>query len=102
VRRDPQKVAWAILLTSFFVFCTLAVIIPLTIRWWIITATTSHDANLEVINGTVLVRDKGFPPDVGVTSQREISEGSVIRTDANSKALLTFFDDSRCALPPSA
>lgn len=102
MRRDPQKVAWAILLTSFFVFCTLAVIIPLTIRWWIITATTSHDANLEVINGTVLVRDKGFPPDVGVTSQREIPEGSVIRTDANSKALLTFFDDSRVTIFPGS
>jgi len=102
VRRDPQKIAWAILFASFFVFCTLAVTIPLTIRWWIITATTSHDAALEVINGTVLVRDKGFPPDVGVTDQREIPEGSVIRTDANSKALLTFFDDSRVTIFPNS
>ncbi len=70
MRRDPQKVAWAILLASFFVFCALAVSIPLTIRWWIITAATSHDATLEVISGTVLVRVRGLPPDVGVTSQR--------------------------------
>ncbi|MFQ6000215.1 MAG: FecR domain-containing protein [Anaerolineae bacterium] len=102
MRRDPQKVAWAILLASFFVFCTLAVSIPLTIRWWIITAATSHDATLEVINGTVLVRLRGMPPDVGVTSQREIPEGSVIRTDANSKALLTFFDDSRVTIFPNS
>jgi len=102
VRRDPQKVAWAILLASFFAFCTLAASIPLTIRWWIMTATTSHDATLEVISGTVLVRLRGMPPDVGVTSQREIPEGSVIRTDANSKALLTFFDDSRVTIFPGS
>ena len=102
MRRDPQKVAWAILLASFFAFCTLAASIPLTIRWWIMTATTSHDATLEVISGTVLVRLRGMPPDVGVTSQREIPEGSVIRTDANSKALLTFFDDSRVTIFPGS
>jgi len=102
VRRDPQKVAWAILLASCFLFCTLAVIIPLAIRWWIITATTSYDATLEVINGTVLVRLRGMAPDVGVTSQREIPEGSIIRTDANSKALLTFFDDSRVTIFPNS
>lgn len=102
MRRDPQKVAWAILLASFFAFCTLAASIPLTIRWWIITATTSHDATLEVISGTVLVRLRGMPPDVGVTSQHEIPEGSVIRTDANSKALLTFFDDSRVTVFPGS
>ncbi len=102
MRRDPQKVAWAILLTSFFVFCTLAVSIPLTIRWWVITATTSHDATLEVLNGTVLVRVRGMPPDVGVMIQREIPEESVIRTDANSKALLTFFDDSRVTIFPNS
>ena len=102
MRRDPQKVAWAVLLASFLVFCTLVVTIPLTIRWWIITATTSHDATLEVISGTVLVRDKGFPPDVGVTSERKVPEGSVIRTDANSKAVLTFFDDSRVTIFPNS
>jgi len=102
VRRDPQKVSWAILLASFFVFCALAVSIPLTIRWWIITAATSHDPKLEVISGTVLVRVRGLPPDVGVTSQREIPEESVIRTDANSKALLTFFDDSSVTIFPNS
>ena len=102
MRRDPQKVAWAILLASFFVFCALAVAIPLAIRWWVINAEDSHEVTLEVISGTVLVRDKGFPPDVGVTSERKVPEGSVIRTDANSKALLTFFDDSRVTIFPSS
>jgi len=101
MRRDPQKVAWAVLLASFLVFCTLAVTIPLTIRWWIITAATSHEPTLEVISGTVLMRDKGFPPDVGVTSERKVPEGSIIRTDANSRALLTFFDQSTVTIFPS-
>ena len=102
MRRDPQKVAWAGLLASFLVFCTLVVTIPLTIRWWIITAATSHDATLEVISGTALVSLKGLPPEVGVTSGREIPEGSIIRTDANSKAVLTFFDDSRVTIFPNS
>lgn len=101
MRRDPQKVAWAILLASFFVFCILAVSIPLTIRWWIITATTSPDATLEVINGTILVRLRGMSPDVGVIKQREIPEESVIRTDANSRALLTLFDGSSLTIFPN-
>ncbi len=102
MRRDPQKFAWAILLVSFFLFCALAVAIPLTIRWWIINAEDSHEATLKVISGTVLMRDKGFPPDVGVTSERKVPEGSVIRTDANSKALLTFFEDSRVTIFPNS
>lgn len=102
MRRDPQKIAWLTLLVSFAIFCFLAVAIPLTIRWWIITAATSHDATLEVISGTARVSLNGLPPEVGVTSEREIPEGSIIRTDANSKAVLTFFDDSRVTIFPNS
>lgn len=102
MRRDPQKIAWLTLLISFAIFCFLTVAIPLTIRWWIITAATSHDATLEVISGTARVSLNGLPPEVGVTSEREIPEGSIIRTDANSKAVLTFFDDSRVTIFPNS
>ncbi len=100
MRRDPEKIAWLVLLTSFAIFCFLAVAIPLTIRWWVINAEDSHEVPLEVISGTVLVRDKGFPPDVGVTSERKVPEGSIVRTDANSSALLTFFDGSSLTVFP--
>ena len=89
-------------MASFAVFCFLAVSIPLSIRWWIINATDPHDVALEVLSGTALVRMKGLPPDVGVTEEKEIPEGSVIRADANCRALLTFFDGSMVNIFPNA
>jgi hypothetical protein len=98
MRRDPGRVAWVVLLAAFAVFCTLAVSIPLLLRWYLLSATVSHEATLEVIAGTVLVWEPGRTAPIGVTSATTIHEGSTIRTDASSRAFLTLFDNSTATL----
>lgn len=96
--RDPQRMAWVVLLVAFGINCVLAVTVPLTVRWYLISATVSHEALLEVITGTVLVWEPGTNTPIGVTSSTSVLEGSAIRTDSSSRAFLTFFDNSTATL----
>jgi hypothetical protein len=98
MRRDPQRTAWLVLLSSFFVNCALVVSIPLTLRWYLINSTVSHEATLEAIMGTVLVWQPGAANPIGVTSSATVPEGSRILTDSSSRAFLTFFDNSTATL----
>jgi hypothetical protein len=98
MRREPGRVAWVVLLAAFAINCTLVVSIPLAFRWYLLSATVSHEATLEVIAGTVLVFEPGRITPNGVTSTTVIPEGSRIRTDASSRAFLTFFDNSTATL----
>jgi len=90
--------AWLVLLSAFGIFCLLAVSVPLSIRWYLINATASREANLEVIAGTVLLWEPGASTPIGVTDSTSVHEGSIIRTDSSSRAFLTFFDNSTATL----
>jgi hypothetical protein len=98
VRRDPERLAWLVLLASFCVFCALVVTIPLSLRWYVINTTVSHEATVEAIMGTVLVWQPGANAPMGVTSSATVVEGSRIRTDSSSRAFITFFDNSTATL----
>ena len=76
-----ERLAWIALFVAFGTFCLLAVTIPLSIRWYIINATRDHRAELEVIEGTILVETStGLVP-----NKAEPEEGDTLRTDANSR-----------------
>jgi hypothetical protein len=96
--KDPRRVAWLVLLCAFAIFCLLAVSVPLSVRWYIVNATISREANLEVITGTVLVWWPGATTPIGVTSSTTVPDGSMVRTDSSSRAFLTFFDNSTATL----
>ena len=100
MRRHPERLAWTILLIAFAIFCALAVIVPWSIRWYIINATDAHDATLEVINGTVLVEERTTGTPIGVTDTIEVPEGSSIETNGTSRAILTLFENSTVTLFP--
>jgi hypothetical protein len=96
--RDPQRMAWVVLLVALVINCTLLISIPLAVRWYLINATVSQEATLEVITGTVLVYGRQGNTPIGVTSTLSVPEGSTIRTDSSSRAFLKFFDDSTAVL----
>ncbi len=98
MNRDPQRVAWLVLLAAFVFHCALAAGVPLTARWYIINTTVSHEATLEVIMGTVLVWEPGANTPIGATGSTNVPEGSRVRTDSSSRAFLTFFDNSTATL----
>jgi hypothetical protein len=96
--RDPQRLAWVVLLASFGIFCILAASVPLGVRWYLTSATVTHEATLEAISGTVLVWRPGSTTPIGITSSSKVPEGSTIRTDSASRAFITFFDNSTATL----
>jgi len=99
MKRHPERVAWTILLIALAIFCALAVIVPWSIRWYIINATVVHPTALTAIRGTVLVETPNAGTPIGVReTMEEVPEGSIIKTDATSQAFLTLFEDSTVTL----
>lgn len=97
--KNPERLAWIILLTAFAVFCALVVGIPLSIRWYLINATIAHPTALTAIGGTVLVEKPGTGTSIGIReAMDEVPEGSSTKTDAASQAFLTLFEDSTVTL----
>jgi hypothetical protein len=98
LRKNPERTAWTVLLSAFATFCTLAVSVPLGIRWYIINATSTHKTALAAISGTILVEERGQAGPLAITESIEASEGTNIKTDSTSRAILTFFEDSTAIL----
>ena len=89
--KNPERAAWIVLLTSFAIFCVLAVSVPWGIYNFIYHSSKPEYPSLKVIKGTVLVGPPGSSSPVGVTgSLGSVREGQVIKTDETSEAVLTF------------
>jgi hypothetical protein len=95
LKKNPARLAWITLSIAFITFCLLVMSIPLGIRWYVINAIQVHETSLSAIGGTVVVQE---PDTVGsmavIGTKDDVSEGSIIITDATSQALLEFFENS--------
>lgn len=95
MKQNIERIAWLILITSFVIFCLLAVGIPLSIRWYIINAAVSHRASVTVIGSVIFVRESPYAEPLGVAESRIIREGTLVEApDESSRAVITFFDGS--------
>jgi len=97
---NRQQLAWTVLIASFLVFCFLLFAIPLSVHWYVLNASESRDASVEVIGGTVLLIEPGGRVPIAVSSGRLLREGSVLSTDSVSQAVITLFDKSTLVLLP--
>ena len=96
--RNPERVAWFILLVSFFSCCLIAIATPLWVRWSLDRAVSFQFPSLTAINGTTSVEKRGAEEATAVTSTLEdVPEGSWIYTH-DSQALLKFFNQSTVTL----
>jgi hypothetical protein len=90
MRRNPERLAWTVLLASLLICVGLTVAVPLAIGSFITDSADVAAMTLEVQQGTVLVSRAGLDEPIGVTtSLAGIPEGSGIRADSNVQALLT-------------
>lgn len=90
MRRNPQRLAWTILLLALLICIALTVSIPLTIRSFVNDSTRPLEMVLEVQQGTALIRLPGSDNPVGVTSSYpNLPEGAAIDMVENAQALLT-------------
>ena len=96
MRDNPERLAWTVLLLSFATFCALVIGIPLGVRSYILNAMNAKTTSLTSVHGTVLMlpRNANVPMPVVDGTTVKAEEGTLITTDANSQAILTFFNDS--------
>lgn len=96
----PDRVAWLVLWVAFAVFVALSVLVPYGGYYYLQHATSPRSANLEVISGTMRVREPGSAAPIAVTRAMQLAEGSTVETDENSRGILTLFDNSTVTLFP--
>jgi hypothetical protein len=90
MRRNPQRLAWSVLIASLFTCVVLTVAVPVTLSSFVNDSSDTVELTLEVQQGTVLVSREGAAEPIGVTtSLSNLAEASAIRADANGQALLT-------------
>jgi hypothetical protein len=96
MRSNIERTAWIILLTAFGIFCLLAILIPASIRWYIINASVPFTTEVTSVRGTVVISNPATESSASLTdgSTASIEEGFVVSTDNTSQAILTFSDDS--------
>ncbi len=101
MRSSPERLAWVVLLSSFFICVSLAVMTPLTARWTIRHAQAVHHVSLQVQRGplSVVRGGQGRPVSVAEDSD-DVLEGSRIRApNASSGRLLIHPSDSKGTTP---
>jgi len=98
MRKNPERVAWAVLTAAFVTFCLLVVGIPLGIRSYLLKSTENQDTELRVIEGTILVQKARQSELTAVTHTANLSPGDEILTDSASWATLDLFERSHVTL----
>jgi hypothetical protein len=90
MRRNPERLAWTVVLISLFICIGLTVSGPLAAGSIINDSSETAAITLEVQQGTALVSRPDSAEPIGVTtSLSNLPEGSSIRADDNVQALLT-------------
>jgi len=89
MRSNPERLAWAVLLMSFFTCIGLAFAIPLGIRHYILHARVEQNVTLEVQQAPLSVTLAGRGAPVAMTEERDkIPERTVIATESTAGRLV--------------
>lgn len=89
-----QRVAWAVMLIAFGVFCALCVVSGIGVNFFLFQSRVPMPAELVVGRGTVGLTGTDLIETV-VRSSRELFNSAVISTDGQSQATLSFIDPQR-------
>lgn len=88
MRHNPERVAWTVLLSSFFACVALASLSIWASQWWVMNATQPQLVRLSA-SGTVLVRPPGRTEDVA--NPEVVPVGSLLSTEPGAQATLDFY-----------
>lgn len=90
MRNNPERLAWVVLLTSFFICIGMIVAVPLGIRHYILHAHVGQDVTLEVQRGPLRVTLAGRGEPVAIDEERDgIPDRTIVATDATAGRLVT-------------
>ena len=89
MRDNPERLAWAVLLASFFTCIGLAIAVPLGTRRYILRASVPQDVTIEIQRGPLRVTLAGRGEPVAIDEERdEIPEHTIVATDATAGRLV--------------
>ncbi|HEY68242.1 MAG: hypothetical protein DRI79_14275 [Chloroflexi bacterium] len=89
MRRNPERLAWGILLLSFFTCISLTVGVPLGVRHYILYARVGQNVTLEVQRGPLRVTLAGRGEPVAIAEERDdIPERTIVATDSTAGRLV--------------
>ena len=89
MRDNPERLAWVILLASFFACIGLVVATPLGLRQYVLHARIVQHVTLEVQQGPLRATLAGRGAPVAIDEDREdIPERTVVATDATAGRLV--------------
>jgi hypothetical protein len=96
MRSNIERTAWLILITAFGIFCILALLIPASLRWYVINATDTFQTEVTSVRGTVILTDPATQQTSSLVdgNTTALEEGFTVATDATSQAILVFSDES--------
>ncbi len=82
MRKNPERLAWIVLLISFFICVGLAVFVPLGGRWYVLNARIGQNVTLEVQHPPlrVILAGRGQPVSVAKDPDDEIPERTIVGT----------------------
>jgi hypothetical protein len=82
MRKNPERLAWAILLISFSLFLGILAGVPLGIRAYILSSQRGQYVSLEVQRGTLRVTAAGRGAPIAIAERYDnVSERTVVTTD---------------------
>ncbi|MHB1131870.1 MAG: FecR family protein [Chloroflexota bacterium] len=102
MKRSPEQLAWLVLICSFAICAFSATALPVAARHIVDTRTSSRSARLDIIHGTVLVRQIGTTGEQLARDEMQIEAGDQVRTAGDARAILWLFDESNVELGPES
>jgi len=103
MRRNPARMAWLVIIAAFAIFCTLAIAVPWSARWYLINATRTYQATVTCLEGIAVVEDPRSAVAIPVLKGQTVSvpEGAAVSVDGTAEAELALFDQSLVRVFPS-
>lgn len=89
--RNPERLAWAVLITAFSIFCLLLVAIPISAYYLLINAERPLSVTAVLTGGTVLLsRNQSALPEALISEAHDLPENTLIDTDNASQTVVSF------------
>ena len=90
-RVNTQQLAWGVLLLSFAIFCVILILVIIGANYFVFQSRVPLDAEIHVARGTATSTGTDLN-DTAVKTEKVISRSSIVSTDPQSQALVTFSD----------
>jgi hypothetical protein len=99
MRKNPEHLAWIVLLASFFACIGLAIGLPLGARAYVLSAQRGQNVTLEVQRGTLRVTQGGVGAPIAIAeAYDDIGERDIITTDLAQGRLVFHASDGEEAV----